>query len=300
MNMISVYSRHFSSGEISDSELEVLRASWAGILSIYEIYLQYSLVTTSLINFKKTMYSRAIDVSELDNSDLQKTSETFIDAENSVMYLSASLIKFVKILPALFSKCFLNEANVCGDTEGKITDLYNESNRVYMFVYELRNAIVHNRVSVSVRSGISRELIANESAMYIGYYLNLVKFAEQHVDTKTKRKRLLAATDMLADAQGDVDLVKVMSQLARRIYEHLVTPQKAALKIQLDSYNRISSDLLLRNRLLNAEDIEYVHVKLDEELLYSSEVLSRVYAISNLIYSPIKGTSITITPSVIK
>jgi len=242
MPNITIYAEGVLNTDIVDEDLQGLEQNWSIVIAVYELYLQYSLVCSSLTNFKKSMYARALDLNQMPLEQAFITSSSYIDAENSTMHMVSSLLKFTDLLPSLYSNCFPEDPDIYKSTEAGINKLYDEQNRKYMFLNELRNAIVHNKVSVTVSQGSDRKLIPTNTTLHIGYYIDLEKFSKKHIAKKHKREKLESARSYLCDRKGRVDLAKIFSEVISNIYTELVLPKLEELEQQLKIFSLKSKD----------------------------------------------------------
>lgn len=97
MRQVLVLGKTIRTVDVELSELEKILSIKDDIISIYEFLIQYSLFCTSLSDFKKDMYLKCIDMAEDFSKDSFNSSLAFIEAENSVMHVSASFIKFTSL-----------------------------------------------------------------------------------------------------------------------------------------------------------------------------------------------------------
>lgn len=300
MHEITIYSSQLKKFKINQDELKILIDHWQIIMSTYELYLQYSLLCTSLANFKKSMYARAIDLHEMPVEQQFVTSSSFIEAENSTMHMVSSLLKFADLLPSIYSKCFPEILDMQDKTKAAISSIYNESNRKYMFLYELRNAIVHNKVLITVSYGGTRKLISPHSCIQIGYYIDLENFCNSHVDKKHKTAKLLEAKSELCDRKGKVDLALIFSDVISDIYRKLVVPKLKDLERQINFHSKETINYLINSNFIKAPEISFIDVEYEQRVIYSTSILDRVNELKKSISYPISGLCISIAPSTIK
>ncbi|MDP2715225.1 hypothetical protein [Rheinheimera sp.] len=300
MHEISIYSSRLKKVKIEQDKLQKLIDHWQIIMSTYELYLQYSLVCSSLANFKKLMYARAIDLHEMPVEQQFVTSSSFIEAENSTMHMVSSLLKFTDLLPSIYSKCFPEKLDVYAETTTAISSIYNESNRKYMFLYELRNAIVHNKVLITVSHGGSKKLISPHSCIQIGYYIDFEKFCGKHVTKKHKLAKLLEAKNELCDEKGRVDLALIFTEVISDLYRKLVVPMLKELEQQINFYSSETIKYLVNSEFIKESELSLLNVECENRLIYSTSVLGRVHELKKSISYPINGLCILIAPSTIK
>jgi hypothetical protein len=299
MPNITIYAEGVLNTDIVDEDLQGLEQNWSIVIAVYELYLQYSLVCSSLTNFKKSMYARALDLNQMPLEQAFITSSSYIDAENSTMHMVSSLLKFTDLLPSLYSNCFPEDPDIYKSTEAGINKLYDEQNRKYMFLNELRNAIVHNKVSVTVSQGSDRKLIPTNTTLHIGYYIDLEKFSKKHIAKKHKREKLESARSYLCDRKGRVDLAKIFSEVISNIYTELVLPKLEELEQQLKIFSLKSKDYFVESKLIENSMFNGIEVEYEKRVLYSTSVLGRIYALSKSVSFPIRALCVSIAPSII-
>lgn len=300
MQHVLVLGKTIRTVDVEQSELEKILSIKDDITSIYELLIQYSLFCKSLSDFKKDMYLKCIDMAEESSKDSFNSSLAFIQAENSVMHISASFIKFTSLLPALLAKALPENQEISGWAKKSINGMYDTPDGRYLLLCELRNAIAHNKVAITVSTGFSRKLLEPDGILTIGYFLSLDKFIDESMDKANKKSKLQNVKDRLCNQKGNVDLVKLFSDVAGIIYSELISPKTSELKAVFSRKKKLYIDSLVSNEILLPDEVYSSHVEYGEKLLYSANVLNRAENLMENIEQPIKATSVTIAPSLVR
>jgi hypothetical protein len=299
MNKIEVICKDYREVEVSDRQLEELKTLCFCALAYSNFLSQYQLFCRSLSDFKKLVYSRAIDAELLKDYEYFGNVDLFVDAENSTMHATASFLKFTDLLPSLLQNCFPDSA-VRSEINKLKSELYDDCTGKYLFLCELRNAIVHNRVNISITRGSDRRIIESNLVLKFGYFIGFDYFVRVCVNKKNKRELLLKCRDKLVDKNGNVDILKTLSDMSASIFNKLVSPHIKPLRAAMAEFKYNAQYFLVEGGIINTDELDDVYILHDKELLYSALMNSRSFELAKHIRTPIAATTINIAPSIFK
>lgn len=285
--------------QISDYQLHELESFQERLEAINSFVTQYSMFCRSLSDFKKLTYSRAVDYMQFSVDESRFDSSVFLDAENAVMHTTASFMKFLDLLPSLLKKCFPN-TQIDQEIKNIKSKMYDSEDAGYRFLCELRNAIVHRRVHISITRGKSGRAKNDFSVSLFGYFLNFDSFVSECVDKDNKRKLLMDKKHALVDSSGKVDLIKVLSDTALVVYKELINPVINELNESLRSTSDDFTHYVINNKQFGLKSYEDAYILFGDKPLYSSLIIGRTFRLLDAAKAPVNATAIVICPSIVK
>lgn len=299
LNILTSTLRHI---EVDKQIVEELNSARTEALKLYEFFLQYSLFVKSISDFKKGMYSMAINIQAMPSEEYFKTSSIFIEAENALMTVCASFVKFAELLPSLLSYALPFDNEIKRKAKREVNDLYDAPDGKYRLICELRNAIIHNKVVIMVSHGGSKKIFKQDGVVKLGYFLNFDTFLTNSIFDKKPNKKLLLSErkDVLCSHDGHVDLVSAISDAAKSFYRQILAGYIKTLSNRFGEVKANYIEILTSNGLVTDAEIDRVHIECSGNTVFSSTVLGRVETIINSVVQPVTATCITIAPTNLK